>query len=255
MTKRAVLGVIPARYGASRFPGKPLARLWGKPVLQHVWERARRTKGLDALVIATDDDRIETAASGFGATVESTRPECASGTDRVAEVARRHPEAAIVINLQGDEPELDPVAVARLIAGMRAEPALRMATLAHAEHDPAVLAASDVVKVGVDADGFALYFTRDVPAGGRRAGVILRHIGVYGFARELLLEFASWPPGTLEREERLEQLRAVERGVRIRVFEAERASPGIDTPEQLEALERRGPGPDRGTQPDLREGR
>ena len=254
MTKRAVLGVIPARYGASRFPGKPLARLWGKPMLQHVWERARRAQGLDTLVIATDDDRIESAGRAFGATVERTRPECASGTDRVAEVARRHPEAAIVINLQGDEPELDPVAVARLIAGMRAEPAVRMATLAHAELDAAVLAAPDVVKVGVDADGFALYFTREVPAGGRRAGAILRHIGVYGFERDLLLEFASWPPGALEVRERLEQLRAVERGVRIRVFEAARASAGIDTPEQLAALERRGPAPDPGSGPELREG-
>lgn len=235
------LAVIPARYAAQRFPGKPLAPLWGKPMVQHVWERARRAQGIDTLVIATDDDRIERAARGFGATVERTSPECASGTDRVAEVARRHPEAAIVINLQGDEPELDPVAVTRLVLGMRADGGIRMATLAHVEHDTALLATADVVKVGVDAEGFALYFTRRDPAGEHRPGVMLRHIGVYGFRRELLLEFAAWPPGRLEREERLEQLRAVERGVRIRVFEAERPSAGIDTPEQLAALERRGP--------------
>jgi 3-deoxy-manno-octulosonate cytidylyltransferase (CMP-KDO synthetase) len=237
----AVLAVIPARYAAERFPGKPLAVLWGRPMVQHVWERARQAQGIDTLVLATDDERIETAARGFGASVERTRPECASGTDRVAEVARRHPEASIVINLQGDEPELDPVAVARLIAGMREDASIRMATLAHTEHDAALLAASDVVKVGVDADGFALYFTRRDPAGERRAGVRLRHIGVYGFRREFLLEFAAWPPGRLEREERLEQLRAVERGVRIRVFSADHASAGIDTPEQLAALEQRGP--------------
>lgn len=238
---KSTLAVIPARYAAQRFPGKPLAPLWGRPMVQHVWERARRARGLDTLVIATDDERIERTSRAFGAEVERTSPECASGTDRVAEVARRHPEAGIVVNLQGDEPELDPDAVGRLVAGMRADAGIRMATLAHAERDAAVLASPDVVKVGVDAEGYALYFTRRDPAGERRPGVILRHIGVYGFRRDLLLEFASWPPGRLERDERLEQLRAVERGVRIRVFEAAHASVGIDTPEQLATLERRGP--------------
>ena len=118
-----------------------------------------------------------------------------------------------------------------------------MATLAHVERDPGTLAAPDVVKVGVDGEGFALYFTREDPAiAAPLRGVILRHIGVYGFRRELLLEFAGWPPGALEQRERLEQLRALERGVRIRVYEAARPSAGIDTPEQLAALERRGPG-------------
>src|SRR5437867_786249 len=160
MGARAVLGVIPARYGASRFPGKPLALLWGRPLLQHVWERARRVAGLDHLIV---------------------------------------------------------------------------------ESDPAVLASPDVVKVGVDGEGFALYFTRQDPAAGPGPGRVLRHVGVYGFARELLLEFASWPPGRLERSERLEQLRALERGVRIRVLPAAGTAAGVDTPEQLEALERRGP--------------
>ncbi len=237
----STLAVIPARYAAQRFPGKPLAPLWGRPMLQHVWERARAAAGLDTLVIATDDERIERAARAFGAIVERTSPECASGTDRVAEVARRHPEAEVVVNLQGDEPELDPDAVARLVAGMRADASIRMATLAHQEPDTALLASPEVVKVGVDGEGFALYFTRGDPARERRPGAMLRHIGVYGFRRDLLLEFAAWPPGGLEREERLEQLRAVERGVRIRVFAAAHASPGIDTPEQLAALERRGP--------------
>src|SRR5207245_3033164 len=113
--------------------GEPLARLWGRPMLQHVWERAREAGGLDRLVIATDDDRIERAARAFGAEVERTSPECASGTDRVAEVARREAAAGIVLNLQGDEPELDPVGVSRLVAGLRADETLRMATLAHPE--------------------------------------------------------------------------------------------------------------------------
>jgi 3-deoxy-manno-octulosonate cytidylyltransferase (CMP-KDO synthetase) len=239
--RRAVLGVIPARYGASRFPGKPLALLWGKPMVQHVWERACRARGLDALVIATDDDRIESAARGFGADVARTSPSCSSGTDRVAEVARARPEFALVLNLQGDEPELDPEGVSRLVAGMRADASIRMGTIAHRERDVAVLAAEYVVKVVVDVEGHALYFSRADLAGASRGGPALRHIGVYGFTREFLLEFASWPPGTLEQAERLEQLRALERGVRIKVFESDRSSAGVDTPEQMAALERRGP--------------
>lgn len=238
---RAVLGVIPSRYGASRFPGKPLASLWGKPLLRHVWERARRARGIDALVIATDDDRIADAARGWGAEIERTSSDCATGTDRVAEVARRRPGAAIVLNLQGDEPELDAEAVSALVAGMRAEPDVRMATLAHLESEAGALAAPDVVKVVVDARGFALYFSRADIAAGSRGGPALRHVGVYGFTREFLLEFASWPPGALETAERLEQLRALERGVGIRVYTGVRPMMGVDTPEQLEVLERRGP--------------
>jgi 3-deoxy-manno-octulosonate cytidylyltransferase (CMP-KDO synthetase) len=238
---RAVLGVIPARYGASRFPGKPLAPLWGKPLLQHVWERASQVTGLGALVIATDDARIDDAARGFGATVEMTSPDCASGTDRVAEVARRHAGAAIVLNLQGDEPELDARGVADLIAGMRADPDVPMATLAHAEADPAFLEAPEIVKVWVDAAGFALYFSRAGRSGRAASAPPLRHVGVYGFRRDFLLEFASWPPGEREQAERLEQWRALERGIRIRVFTISRGFTGVDTPEQLAALERRGP--------------
>jgi 3-deoxy-manno-octulosonate cytidylyltransferase (CMP-KDO synthetase) len=236
---RAVLGVIPARYGASRFPGKPLAMLWGKPMLRHVWERARAVKGIDQLVVATDDERIAVAAHGFGAEVEMTSSECTSGTDRVAAVARVHPEFGLVLNLQGDEPELDSDGVAGLICGMQSSPDVKMATLAHREADPAALAAPDVVKVVVDAKGFALYFSR--AAVSSESSPTLRHVGVYGFTRDFLLEFASWPPGRLEQVERLEQLRAFEHGVKIRVYESARAFSGVDTPEQLAALERRGP--------------
>jgi 3-deoxy-manno-octulosonate cytidylyltransferase (CMP-KDO synthetase) len=235
-----VLAVIPARFGAQRFPGKPLAMLWGRPMLQHVWERAREAPGIDTLVIATDDERIANAARGWGATVEMTSADCASGTDRIAEVAGRRPDAGIVLNIQGDEPELDSEAVGRLIDAMRAEPSITMGTLAHAEHNRTALARPDVVKVGVDAGGFGLYFTRQWPVPDPR-GVVLRHVGVYAFTRDFLLEFASWPPGRLEQEERLEQLRAVERGVRIKVVSGSRPFAGVDTPEQLAALERRGP--------------
>jgi len=239
----AVLAVIPARFAATRFPGKPLAALWGKPMLQHVWERARAARGLDELLIATDDERIATAARGFGAAVELTSSGCASGTDRVAEVARRRPRAGLVLNLQGDEPELETEAVSRLVERMRGDASLRMGTIAHHEPDAALLARPEVVKVVVDAAGFALYFSRADLAEGSRGGPALRHAGVYAFRRDLLLEFASWPPGRLEQAERLEQLRALERGVRIKVVLGERPFAGVDTPEQLQALERRGPRP------------
>jgi len=237
----AVLGVIPARYGASRFPGKPLALLWGKPMLQHVWERASAAPWIDELVVATDDVRIAKAARDWGATVEMTSPEHASGTDRVAEVARRRPAAEIVLNLQADEPELDAEAVGRLAEAMKADSEIQMGTLAHTEELPERLAAPDVVKVVVDARGFALYFSRADIAAGSQGGPVLRHVGVYGFRRDMLVEFSSWSPGALERAERLEQLRAVERGVKIKVITGARASAAVDVPEQLAALEARGP--------------
>jgi 3-deoxy-manno-octulosonate cytidylyltransferase (CMP-KDO synthetase) len=236
-----VLAVIPARFGAQRFPGKPLATLWGKPMLQHVWERARAAEGLDELVIATDDERIERVARAFGADVEMTSPECASGTDRVAEVARRRPAADIVFNLQGDEPELETEAVTGLVRAMRERPDVRMGTIAHHEPDASLFQSENVVKCVVDAEGFALYFSRADLAGASRGGPALRHAGVYAFRRELLLEFSTWPPGVLEQAERLEQLRAVERGVRIFVVKGARPFAGVDTPEQMAALEARGP--------------
>jgi 3-deoxy-manno-octulosonate cytidylyltransferase (CMP-KDO synthetase) len=242
-SKAAVLAVIPARYGATRFPGKPLAPLWGKPLLRHVWERARLVRGIDQLLVATDDERIASAARAFGATVEMTSASCASGTDRVAEVARRHPGADLVLDLQGDEPELESEAVSRLVESMQRDPALRMGTVAHHEPDAVHLAREDVVKVVVDGEGFALYFSRADLAAGSRGGPALRHAGVYAFRRDLLLAFASWPQGALERAERLEQLRALERGVRIKVILGERPFAGVDTPAQLAALEQRGPRP------------
>lgn len=235
----SVLAVIPARFGAQRFPGKPLALLWGKPMLQHVWERARAAAGIDRLIVATDDERIATAANDWGADVAMTSPACASGTDRVAEVARAHPECAIVLNIQGDEPELETSSLAELAETMKRDASIRMGTIAHRELDAAAMANENVVKVRLDADGFATSFTRSGEA--RPGAPPLRHAGVYAFRRDLLLEFASWPPGALEKAERLEQLRAVERGVRIKVVVGTQAFSGIDTPEQMAALEARGP--------------
>ena len=170
-----------------------------------------------------------------------TSPACASGTDRVAEVARQRNQFEIVLNLQGDEPELETAAVTRLVEVMRLRP------LDPDGHDRApragyrALATPEVVKVVLDRDDFALYFSRADIANASGGGPALRHAGVYAFRRELLLEFASWPPGKLEQAERLEQLRAVERGVRIKVVLGAAPFSGVDTPEQLAALERRGP--------------
>jgi len=210
-------------------------------MLQHVWERARAARGIDELVVATDDDRIASAARSWGATVEMTSTSCASGTDRVAEVAKRRPHAQVILNLQGDEPELETGAVARLVEAMRADDSITMGTIAHHEPDLSAMESENVVKVVVDDHGFALYFSRADLAGASRGGPALRHAGVYAFRRDLLIQFAAWPPGTLELAERLEQLRAVERGVRIKVILGERPFAGVDTPEQLAALERRGP--------------
>jgi 3-deoxy-manno-octulosonate cytidylyltransferase (CMP-KDO synthetase) len=237
----SVLAVIPARFAAQRFPGKPLAMLWGKPMLRHVWERARAARGLDELIVATDDEKIARAARGWGAHVEMTSPACTSGTDRVAEVARQRNRFEIVLNLQGDEPELETAAVTRLVEVMKSDRSIQMGTVAHREPDTAVLAKLEVVKVVLDREDFALYFSRADIANASGGGPALRHAGVYAFRRELLMEFASWPQGALEQAERLEQLRAVERGVRIKVVLGAAPFSGVDTPEQLEALERRGP--------------
>ena len=236
----SVLAVIPARFGASRFPGKPLAMLWGKPMLQHVWERARAARGIDRLVVATDDQRIASAAEGWGAEVVMTSPDCASGTDRVAEVSRGLHDFDVVLNLQGDEPELETDAVSRLVDTMRDDSTIRMGTIAHHEPDLAAMASENVVKVVVDAQSFALYFSRADLAGASKGGPALRHAGVYAFRRDLLLEFAGWPPSPLEKAERLEQLRALERGVQIKVVLGVQPFAGVDTPEQMAALEARG---------------
>jgi len=233
------LGVIPARAGASRFPGKPLALLCGRPLVQHVWERARACPVLDRVVIATDDEGIAAAARGFGAEAILTRDDHESGTDRVAEVSSR-PEFAgygVVANVQGDEPLLDPAALAAAIAPVAAGEAV-MSTLAHREFDPAGWASPHVVKVTLDAHGDATSFTR-TPADATPAPPgFLRHVGLYVYDRDTLLRFAGLPPTADERSERLEQLRALGHGIRVRVVITPYVSRGVDTPADLAAIER-----------------
>jgi len=232
---RRVAVIIPARYGAQRFPGKPIADLAGKPLISHVVERARRARGVDAVAVATDDRRIAQAAEKAGAGAIMTGA-AATGTDRVAEAARRlEPRAGIVVNLQGDEPLLDPRALEALIAAMHEQEPL-MATLAR-PLEPDELDRPQVVKVVCDRHGDALYFSRAaIPH--RRAGgmspLARAHVGVYAFAAEALETFAALPPGELEREESLEQLRALENGLKIRVVDTRYRGFGVDTPDDLE---------------------
>ncbi|MBK9169288.1 MAG: 3-deoxy-manno-octulosonate cytidylyltransferase [Bryobacterales bacterium] len=233
---RRILGVIPARYASSRFPGKALASLAGKTLLQHVWERASQARYLSDVVIATDDERIFAVARGFGATVRMTRADHASGTDRVAEAASAD-SAGIVVNIQGDEPLLDPAAIDAAILPMLDDPAVRMATLRKRIEDPREIADPNVVKVVCDRFHRALYFSRStLPYPGHDPGAIYKHIGLYVYEREFLLGYSDLPRGPLEQAERLEQLRALENGHSILVGESEYESIGVDTPEDLQRV-------------------
>ena len=227
--------IIPARYGASRFPGKPLALLAGRPLVCHVVERAMRARGVDRVVVATDDERIAQAARGCGARAAMTG-EARTGTDRVAEAARMlDPRPEVVVNLQGDEPLIEPEAIEALLGAM-ADGAVEMATLARPLAEGELLR-PHVVKVVCSASGDALYFSR-APIPHRRAGgaspLARAHVGVYAFREPFLQTFAALEPGPLELEESLEQLRALERGHRIRVVETGYGGFGVDTPEDLE---------------------
>ncbi len=227
--------IIPARYGASRFPGKLLALLAGKPLICHVVERALAARGIDRVAVATDDDRIAEVARSCGALAVMTGP-AATGTDRVAEAARKlSPRPSLVVNLQGDEPLIEPGAIEALLAAM-SDPAVKMATLARPLVD-GELERTQVVKMVCAANGDALYFSRAAIPHRREGGPSLlarAHVGIYAFREPFLQEFAALAPGRLEREESLEQLRALEAGHRIRVVETRYGGFGVDTPEDLE---------------------
>jgi 3-deoxy-manno-octulosonate cytidylyltransferase (CMP-KDO synthetase) len=232
------VAVIPARYASVRFPGKALAVVGGKPLVQHVWERARLLTTVERVLVATDDERIATAVRGFGGTAVMTRADHPSGTDRVAE-AMRGEAAELVVNLQGDEPVFDVKAVDELVRLMGNEPAIEMGTLAHPIRDEAEM--TDVNgpnKVVLDLAGFALYFSRSPIPYRRQPGLVtpLRHVGIYVFRAPFLQRFAALPPTPLERTETLEQLRALEHGVRIRVLVTPQPTLGVDTPPDLDRL-------------------
>jgi 3-deoxy-manno-octulosonate cytidylyltransferase (CMP-KDO synthetase) len=236
--------VIPARFESTRLPGKPLADIAGAPMIEHVYRRAAAAQGVDAVVVAADDQRIIDAVQRFGGVARMTSPAHRTGTDRVAEVAAELP-CEIVVNLQGDEPFIEPVMLADLVAPF-ADPGVQMSTLRHALADPREHADPHVVKVVVDRHGDALYFSRAPIPGARDAGprpgpagTTWKHVGVYGFRRDFLLTFSRLAQTPLELTESLEQLRALEHGYRIRTVATDYDSIGVDTPEDLERARRR----------------
>ena len=236
------VGIIPARWNSTRFQGKPLHPIANKPLLRHVWERCRRAKTLDSLIIATDDMRIAEAAFDWGAEVAMTSKSHHSGTDRIAEVARKTPQFDFILNIQGDEPLVEPALLDRFVKTLRSNPRLSIVTAAHPFSNTADAASPHQVKVIVDLNGNALYFSRcAIPFSRNRSVPIkyLRHQGIYGFRRHALLDFVKWKPTPLERAESLEQLRALENGVKVHMLLTKHGSPGVDTPADAKALERR----------------
>lgn len=230
-----VLGVIPARYQSSRFPGKALAPLHGKPILQHVFERARRTKTLGRILIATDDERIATVARDFGALVKITRADHPSGTDRVAEAAAAE-DADVVVNIQGDEPVIDPAAIDTAVQALLDGDAPMSTLCKRIEHFDEITN-PNVVKVVTNLRGLAICFSRcPIPYDRAGGAVYYKHIGLYVYRRDFLLGYSRLPVGPLEKVECLEQMRALENGFSIRVAETDYESLGVDTPEDLERV-------------------
>ena len=234
------VGIIPARYGSTRFEGKLLADFCGKPVIQHTWENAKKSKSIDDLIVATDDKRIYNVAKGFGANVVYTSIAHKSGSDRLTEVAASI-DAKIIVNIQADEPLLHPSMIDDVAGAILKDKTLVMATLCHKISNAAQIHDPNVVKVVFDRNGLALYFSRS-PIPYERMGsddklqVIdyYKHIGIYAYAKDFLFTFKSLPQSRLEKTEKLEQLRVLENGYRIKVIETKFDTIGIDTPEDLE---------------------
>jgi len=234
-----VVGIIPARWGSTRFPGKPLHVIAGKPLIQHVWERCREADCFDRVIIATDDLRIAEAGFGLGAEIALTSPDHKSGTDRIAEVAKKLRKASLIFNIQGDEPLIDPLLLERLVREAERKKEIEIITAATPLSPDASLNEHNV-KVVFDSSGNALYFSRSPIPFHRATGNIdfYKHLGVYGYRRKALLDFVKWRPSLLEQAEQLEQLRALENGMKIRVIVSKSNSIGVDTPEDATEVER-----------------
>jgi 3-deoxy-manno-octulosonate cytidylyltransferase (CMP-KDO synthetase) len=237
MTK--IVGILPARWGSSRFPGKPLHGIAGKPLIQHVWERCTEAACFDQIIIATDDMRIAEAGFAFGAEIALTSPEHKSGTDRIAEVAMKLRRASLIFNIQGDEPLIDPLLLRRLVNEIGKRKKIEIITAATPLGLDASLSEHNV-KVVFDSKGDALYFSRSLIPFHRTTGKIIfyKHLGIYGYRRKALLNFVTLRPSLLEQAEQLEQLRALENGMKIRVIVSEVDSIGVDTPEDATEVER-----------------
>jgi 3-deoxy-manno-octulosonate cytidylyltransferase (CMP-KDO synthetase) len=237
-----VVIVIPARFGSTRLPGKPLVSLAGKPMIQRVYERAKLASQAHRVIVATDDERIIKAVESFGGVARMTRPDHRTGTERVAEVAA-HEKGDVFVNVQGDEPLLDPVAVDTAVNALLEEPAAAIATVATPIKTPADIMDPNVVKTVLDFDNNGIYFSRaPIPWVRDTANKIqvrhLKHLGLYVFQRDALLEYPTLPQGELERIEQLEQLRWLENGWKIRVAEVEHDAVSVDVPEDVARVEK-----------------
>lgn len=235
-TTARVAIVIPARYGSTRLPGKPLADIAGKPMVQHVYERAVQVQGVHTVLVATDDERVAAAVQAFGGRCVMTSPDHPSGTDRLAEVMAQVP-ADVYVNLQGDEPLVRPQDIQQLVSGMLADAQVAVGTLCHSVDAQEALN-PNTVKVVLADNGDALYFSRSpipYPREGEEAA-FLKHVGVYAYRREVLARYAALPQPMMERAEKLEQLRLLAAGLRIRAFKVAPTGPGVDTPECLERV-------------------
>lgn len=240
-----ILGVIPARYASTRFPGKPLAVIQGKSMIQRVYEQVLQCTLIDKVLVATDDDRIAQQVLGFGGNVAMTRADHQSGTDRCAEVLAHEPQAEFIINIQGDEPFIHPEQIDLLCTTLQTQKAHKIATLVRKIVDSAALFNPNIVKAVISDFGQALYFSRqalpycrgEMPENWLKKGLFYQHIGLYGYTREALLAIAKLPVSTLEKMEALEQLRWLENGYSIGVGISKHETIGIDTPEDLEKAE------------------
>jgi 3-deoxy-manno-octulosonate cytidylyltransferase (CMP-KDO synthetase) len=235
-----VIGVIPARYSSTRFEGKVLADILGKPMLQHVWERAKQALALDDLIIACDNELVATVAKGFGAKVVLTSRDHICGSDRIIEVVNPL-DVKIIINIQGDEPLVHPMMIDSVAQTLLNDKKINMATLMKKIEDPKEIFDPNVVKVVVDKNHFAMYFSRSpIPHLAKNSDVkepvYYKHIGLYGYTKDFLFTFKNLPVSNLERIEKLEQLRVLEEGFRIKVIETKHDTIGVDTPDDLEKL-------------------
>ena len=231
-----VLGVIPARYGSTRFEGKLLKLFNGQPVIEHVYQRAKKASLLDDLLVATDDKRIFEAVESFGGKVVMTAADHVSGTDRIIETIFDI-DTRLVINIQGDEPLLVPEMVDQAVRPLLEDKNLEVSTLVKTCTDPDIYNDPNVVKAVLDKQGYAIYFSRHpIPHGGK---IFYKHVGIYGYTKEFLLEFKDLPVLDLEKAERLEQLRILENGYRIKASVTEYETIGVDTPEDLEKIKQK----------------
>lgn len=242
-SSNTVVGIIPARFASTRLPGKPLADIAGRPMIQHVYERAQRARSLDEVLVATDTAEIVEVVEAFGGRAILTDPAHATGTDRLAEVAAGLLEVDVIVNIQGDEPLIDPSAIDAVVKPLLDGSDFPMSSAMTALDDPSEAEDPSVVKVVTALDGAALYFSRAaIPATRSRVPELDRwrkHLGLYAYRRSFLIELATFPPSPLEKLEALEQLRALENGFRIAMVELEaHQSIGVDTPEDLERVRR-----------------